>query len=469
MRLCSIDLTNFRNYDRLRLDIPDGTHVFHGTNAQGKTNLLEAIYLCTCARSHRTGRDEELVKHGCDFYRVSIQFVTDRGLNESVTLEYKHAQTRGGSPSRTIYYNDLEVARLADMMGLFHAIIFAPEDLQIVKGGPSERRRFLDVLISRTDRTYFRDLQDFWRVIGQRNRLLKNLKVNESFNGRGADRSFSNGRTAFDEDESELPESEMIFPDPAAQLDIWDEQLATIVSAILKKRLDVTEKLSEYASLSIRHLTSSQEQFDIQYRGFGGLDRDMSRETIERLYLERLRRSRDDDIFRGSTSSGPHRDDLQLSLNGVEARLFSSQGQQRSIVLSLKIAELMLLTEMTGETPILLLDDVMSELDQSRRSKLMEVIQGHQVFLTCTDTAQIFPSDQFLTSENIDAAVESGGEDNRSTERDDRTQRDGWTSNIFYYEVVKGTVKPEDRYQAEGLRRRVNSKLKGNAGELIPQ
>jgi len=153
----------------------------------------------------------------------------------------------------------------------------------------------------------------------------------------------------------------------------------------------------------------------------------------------------------------------------VEARLFSSQGQQRSIVLSLKIAELMLLTEMTGETPILLLDDVMSELDQSRRSKLMEVIQGHQVFLTCTDTAQIFPSDQILISENIDAAVESGGEDNRSTERDDRTQRDGWTSNIFYYEVVKGTVKPEDRYQADGLRRGVDSKLKDYAGELIPQ
>lgn len=444
MRLCSIDLTNFRNYDRLRFDIPDGTHVFHGANAQGKTNLLEAIYLCTCARSHRTGRDEELVKHGCDFYRVSIQFVTDRGLNESVTLEYKLAPTRGGSPSRTVYYNDLEVARLSDMMGLFHAIIFAPEDLQIVKGGPSERRRFLDVLISRTDRAYFRDLQDFWRVIGQRNRLLKNLKVkaNGSFNGRGIDRRSSDGRTAFDEDESEPPESEMIFPDPAAQLDIWDEQLASIVSSILKKRLDVTKKLSEYASLSIRHLTSSQEQLDIQYRGFSGLYRDMSREMIERLYLERLRRSRDDDIFRGSTSSGPHRDDLQLSLNDMEARLFSSQGQQRSIVLSLKIAELMLLTEMTGETPILLLDDVMSELDQSRRSRLMEVIQGHQVFLTCTDPAQIFPSDQMLTSEHVYAVVGAGGENDKSAQRDDRTQRDGWTSKVYYYEVVGGTVNP---------------------------
>ncbi len=439
MRLRSIELTNFRNYDRLRLDIPDGTHVFHGANAQGKTNLLEAIYLCTCARSHRTGRDEELIKHGSDFYRVSIEFVTDRGLDESVTLEYRLASTRGGSPSRTVYYNELEVARLSDMMGLFHAIIFAPEDLQIVKGGPSERRRFLDVLISRTDRTYFRALQDFWRVIGQRNRLLKNLKANGSLNERQSN-SRSCGRTAFDEDDCDPPDDEIIFPDPTAQLDIWDEQLASIVSSILKKRLDVTEKLSENASISLRHLTSSREQLDIQYRGFGGLDCDMSRETIEQLYLERLRRTRDDDIFRGSTSSGPHRDDLLLSLNGVEARLFSSQGQQRSIVLSLKIAELMLLTKMTGETPILLLDDVMSELDQSRRAKLMEVIQGHQVFLTCTDTAQIFPSDSLTV---VGAAV---GENEEIPPQEDTTARGDWTSNVFYYEVVQGTVKPEGRY-----------------------
>ncbi len=434
MRLSSIELTNFRNYDRFRLDIPDGTHVFHGANAQGKTNLLEAIYLCTCARSHRTGRDEELVKHGRDFYRVNVQFVTDRGLQESVALEYKIASTRGGSPSRTVYYNDLEVSRLSDMMGLFHAIIFAPEDLQIVKGGPSERRRFLDVLISRTDRAYFRSLQDFWRVIGQRNRLLKNLKANGTLNGRDMNSRFSGGRTAFDEEDCEVAGDEIILPDPRAQLDIWDEQLASIVSSILKKRLDVTEKLSEYSSLSLRHLTSSQEQLDIQYRGFGGLDGDMGRETIEQLYLERLGRGREDDILRGSTSTGPHRDDLLFALNGVEARLFSSQGQQRSIVLSLKIAELMLLTEMTGETPILLLDDVMSELDQSRRARLMEVIRGHQVFLTCTDTAQIFPP----------ASPNAVGGDNDNRHRpDDSSQRGGLAGNVYYYEVVEGTVKPE--------------------------
>lgn len=440
MRLCSIDLNNFRNYDRLRLDIPDGTHVLYGANAQGKTNLLEAIYLCTCARSHRTGRDEELVKHGSDFYRVDIHFLTDRGLHESVTLEYRLASSRAGSPSRTIYYNDLEVSRLSDMMGLFHAIIFAPEDLQIVKGGPGERRRFLDVLISRTDRAYFRNLQDFWRVIGQRNRLLKSLKANGSFNGRDTNGRFDDGRTAFDEDDSGHAGEETVFPDPTAQLDIWDEQLASVVSSILKKRLDITEKLSDYASLSLKHLTSSLEQLDIQYKGFGGLDRDVSRETIEQLYLERLRRARDDDIFRGSTSSGPHRDDLLLSLNGVEARLFSSQGQQRSIVLSLKIAELMLLTEMTGETPILLLDDVMSELDQSRRARLMEVIRGHQVFITCTDTAQIFPSG------SLNPATDESPDDEKKTRKDTPSHRDAWTSNVFYYEVVEGTVKSEGTY-----------------------
>lgn len=440
MRLCSIELINFRNYDRLRLDVPGGTHVFYGANAQGKTNLLEAIYLCTCARSHRTGRDEELVKHGCDFYRVSVHFITDRGLRESVALEYRLASSRGSKPTRTIYYNDLEVSRLSDMMGLFHAIIFAPEDLQIVKGGPSERRRFLDVLISRTDRGYFRRLQDFWRVIGQRNRLLKNLKARGVLNGNDTIDRISDCRTAFDQEDGDLSTEEMIFPDPRAQLDIWDEQLASIVSEILKKRLEITEKLSEYASLSLRHLTSSQEQLDIHYKGISGLDKDMSRETIEQLYLERLRRSRDDEIFRGSTSSGPHRDDLLFTLNGVDARLYSSQGQQRSIVLSLKIAELMLLTKTTGETPILLLDDVMSELDHSRRTRLMEVIQEHQVFLTCTDTAQVFPT------ANLDVGdEESGGKDQQSK----RSKRVQWSDHVFYYEVFEGSVKPEGQRPAE--------------------
>ncbi len=372
MRLCSVELVNFRNYERLQLSFPGGRHIFYGRNAQGKTNLIEAIYLCTCARSHRTGRDEELVRHGREFYRARVGFVTDRGLEESVSIEYRPSAGRNGAPLRTIRYNDMEIGRLADMMGLFHAILFAPEDLQIVKGGPAERRRFLDILISRTDRSYFRDLQEFWRILAHRNRLLKRLRAREQ----------------------DGPAGEGIPAEPLSQLDIWDEALANQGAAILERRIHYVGLLSAYASLSLHHLTRSREGLELHYKSLPGILPEMDRQAISQLYLERLSRSRHDDLIRGSTSQGPHRDDVMILLNGSDARLYASQGQQRSVVLALKMAELTILTEITGEKPILLLDDVMSELDDDRRSRLMEVICDHQVFITCTDPGQIGPSCQ---------------------------------------------------------------------------
>ncbi len=393
MRLCSVELTDFRNYQSLKLDFPGGTHILFGPNAQGKTNLLEAIYLCTCARSHRTGRDEELVRQGSDFYRTRVAFVTDRGIPETVSIEYRRVSERQGQPARIIRYNDLAVERLADMMGLFHAIIFAPEDLQIVKDGPAERRRFLDILISRTDRSYFRDLQEFWRILAHRNRLLKKLRSDPG--RRGAES----------------------FHSPQAQLEVWDQALSEQAAALLEKRLDYTARLTAYAALSLQHLTASREALDIQYRGFTGLEASLDRSGIAELYRERLARSREDDLLRGSTSQGPHRDDLLITLNGSDARLYASQGQQRSAVLALKIAELMLLNEITGEKPILLLDDVMSELDSSRRSRLMEVIRDHQVFLTATEPGQI-------------GEAEDAG---------------SWSGPVHYYRVLEGTVKQVER------------------------
>ncbi|MGI6157235.1 MAG: DNA replication/repair protein RecF [Saccharofermentanales bacterium] len=399
MRLCSVDLTNFRNYDRLQLAFPEGTHILYGANAQGKTNLLEAIHLCASLRSHRTNRDEELVRHDADFYRTDVAFKTDRGLDETLSVEYRLPASRGDSPSRIIRYNGLLIDRLADMMGLFHAILFAPEDLQIVKGGPVERRRFINHLISRTDRVYFRDLQDYGRIIGQRNRLLKRLK-NDGAPGRD------------------------LAPMAATELDVWDETLAQAASTLLEKRLAFVETLSENAALSLHHLTASRETLDIAYKGFPGLEDDMDRPAIYDAFLGRLRRSREDDIFRGNTSTGPHRDDLLISLNGVDARLYASQGQQRSIVLALKIAELILLREISGEKPILLLDDVMSELDQSRRARLLEVIAGHQVFITCTDPDQAVGTDATHLCD-ID-----------------------WPGPIHFYRVHRGTVTPVDLPEA---------------------
>ena len=423
MRLLSLTLEQFRNYEQLDLSFPSGTQVFYGANAQGKTNLLEAIYLCTCARSHRTGRDDELVRHGQTYYRVGIRFLTDQNLEESLSISYQTASS--SKPSlRTIEYNGFDVIRVADLMGLFHAIIFAPEDLQIVKGGPAERRRFLDIMISRTDRAYFRDLQEYWTILGQRNRLLKVIREANYYNSRRRQSKRSqeqqgtqNNKHSAEEDQSEskMPDekkdvdSSLFQMDDHLHLDVWDQKLAEVSSSILRKRLDYAKYLQEYGALSLMHLTLLKEELAVSYRSLSGLESSMTKKEIETHFLNRLKTARDDDIARGSTAQGPHRDDLFFSLNGQDARLYASQGQQRSIVLALKMAELVILSRRTGEKPILLLDDVLSELDASRRHQLLDVISGHQVFITSTDASMFRP----------------------------------WNGPLHFYAVSKGTVTPK--------------------------
>ncbi len=423
MRLLSLTLEQFRNYEQLDLSFPSGTQVFYGANAQGKTNILEAIYLCTCARSHRTGRDDELVRHGQSSYRVSIRFLTDQNLEESLSIAYRMA-TSSKLSSRTIEYNGFEMTRVADLMGLFHAIIFAPEDLQIVKGGPAERRRFIDIMISRTDRAYFRDLQEYWTILGQRNRLLKHIRdtvFNLSRNHRNkrspepksTEQEAQSGNDVQQNmntsDEQKKLDAFQFKMDDYLHLDVWDKKLAEVSSSILRKRLDYTKYLLEYGSLSLMHLASLKEELSISYRSISGLDHSMTKSEIETHFLNRLKTARDDDIARGSTSQGPHRDDLFFTLNGQDARLYASQGQQRSIVLALKMAELVILSRRTGEKPILLLDDVLSELDASRRHQLLDVTSGHQVFITSTDVSMFKP----------------------------------WNGPLHFYAVSKGTVTPE--------------------------
>lgn len=388
MYLTSLELESFRNYRQLKLDVDKGTHIFYGANAQGKTNLLEAIYLCTCARSHRTGRDEELIRNGDDHYTVKVTFLTDRGLAESVRFSYYDLSADGRHRARRMFYNDIEIDRVADMMGIFHAVIFAPEDLQIVKGGPGARRRFLDILISRTHRAYFRSLQDYTRLLLQRNRLLKQIR--------------EGSHTRIDPLAAGATEDPF---SPAMQLMPWDESLAEAAAAILYQRLRYTERIREVAGLALRQLTAAGEQVDIRYRGTGGLTPEMTEGDIKSLIKRKLSRAASEDILRGSTSLGPHRDDLDLTLNGLDVRSYASQGQQRSLVLSLKIAELLILFEKTGEKPILLLDDVMSELDLSRRRRLLEIIRGHQVFMTGTDREHMFPILREMEGEGRDEAA----------------------------------------------------------------
>ncbi len=406
MRLTSLKLTNFRNYRNLDLSFNDGIHVFYGDNAQGKTNLLEAIFLCTCARSHRTGRDEELVLHGETFYKIEVNFLTDRGLEEKLSFAYLLPEALNSMrPARKMSYNEIELGNISEMIGLFHAVIFAPEDLQIVKAGPGARRRFLDLLISQTSRPYFRALQKYNSLLLQRNSLLKIIRERKNSNhsvGRRSEKAADaqNALSEGNETQEERKAPELPAMTIQEELAVWDQALSSEAAFILKKRLDYVETITEYAGKSLAYLTDSLEELSLKYKSIGGISHLQSRQEIADLFYVRLQKTAEDDVFRGSTSIGPHRDDLEIYLNQHPARIFASQGQQRSLVLSLKIAELLLLRELTGERPILLLDDVMSELDSKRRERLLEIVKGHQVFMTGTDKEHMFENDSWKLSNN---------------------------------------------------------------------
>lgn len=366
MYVTNIRLEKFRNYLDQSIEIGSGVNVFYGNNAQGKTNILEAIYMCACARSHRTSKDQDMIKHDHNEYRVSINYVNDNGSQDELTIEYLDSVP--GDPqrqraSRMIYHNSMKIDRISDLMGLFHAVIFAPEDLMLVKEGPSTRRRFLDLLISQIRPSYFRNLQQYQRLITQRNKLLKDIR----------DRGIKMG-----------------YDDPMMiQLDIWTSSLAKIASSLIEQRFIFADKIALFAAESLDNISSGKEKLNVKYKTISGIDINSSKNDIFEYVYNKLKSVVYEDISRGSTSYGPHRDDLELWLNNEPLKPYSSQGQQRSVVLSLKIAELKIIKEDINEYPVLLLDDVMSELDEARRSCLLANITGAQVFVTCTEADHV--------------------------------------------------------------------------------
>lgn len=366
MRVTKIELKNFRNYSHLEQEFNPGAQIMYGKNAQGKTNILEAIYLCTCARSHRTGKDIELVQQGKDDYDVLVKFITDKEIEEEIRIHYLAAISGDPlrlKPIRHIYHNGVRLERVGDMMGLFNAVIFAPEDLQIIKDGPSARRRFLDLLISQLYPPYFQDLLQYQHLLTQRNNLLKKLRE---------DYTTRNDATEYN-----------------LNLAVWDEQIANCSACIINRRQDTLNEINILANEAISQITGLKEELCLRYKTVGSVSRTSSLDEIRELMQTRLQDQSADDISKGFTGIGPHRDDLLFTLNGNEVRPYASQGQQRSVVLALKLAELLLLRHRTGESPVLLLDDVMSELDSSRRFRLLQTIDKHQSFITCTDLSQV--------------------------------------------------------------------------------
>lgn len=366
MIINKLELENFRNYDHLTASFIPEINVFYGFNGQGKTNLLEAIYLCTCGRSHRTSRDADLIKFEQLHYQVLIEFIPQDEYCETLSIAYKKDNFSSARGKRIIKHDGIELTRIVDLMGIFHAVIFAPEDLQLLKDGPGIRRRFLDILISQIDKLYFIKLQQFVKIIQQRNKMLKDKNTNSKWQ---------------------------------SLMDIWDFQLAELVTYIISKRIQILNEISDMTKEFYQQISSESEMIDLKYECTFKTNLKLEKEKVVQNIYDELQKQRQNDLYRGSTSLGPHHDDMQFFLNNKQAKLVASQGQTRSIVLALKLAELECLTEKTGIRPVLLLDDVMSELDQNRRNALIGAMKSAQVFVTCTEPDQV---EEFSFSKNTD-------------------------------------------------------------------
>lgn len=368
MRIKQLQLKNFRNYPELDLTFGPGVNVLSGDNGQGKTNVLEAIYLCSCARSHRTSRDLELIRQGANAYEISLLYDDNDYLDQTIKLDYLAAVSgleERKSSTRNFWHNGIKQDRIADLYGLFNAVIFAPEDLLLIKEGPQGRRRFMDLLMSQVKPAYFAALQLFNRVLSQRNRLLKTLR------------------------DSQINEKSPDFIFAKTQLDVWNEQFVDAASKLIHWRFQLVAKIDSYAKQYQLSISDGKEELAVRYRSLSGLRPEHSISEIVEILQKRLETTVRDDIFRGNTGIGPQRDDLEFKINDELLKVYGSQGQQRTAVLALKLAELRFVREMTEETPVLLLDDVMSELDMKRRASLVDALQDCQVFITCTDTESI--------------------------------------------------------------------------------
>jgi len=339
----SIFLLNFRNYGEQYIELHPGLNIFYGDNAQGKTNIIEAVYLLTMGKSHRTNRYNELVKWNENTARVSIKFIKD-------DYEYNIDYVLKRNQSKQIKINGTRLNKLSDIIGNLNSVIFSPDHMKIIKEGPSERRKFIDSILSQVKPKYYYCLNQYLKVLSQRNVLLSGDTDNKSIE---------------------------------KVLDIWDNQLVEYGSRLIKERQLFIKIIDDKARVINQELSGGKENLRIKYLSFINDDKDIK--DIKEAFHKKLLESRSLDMRRGFTNYGPHRDDLIIYINDKEARNYGSQGQQRSVLLSLKLSEIEYIKDEKGSSPILLLDDVFSELDKTRQSFLISYIKDVQVILTCTD------------------------------------------------------------------------------------
>jgi DNA replication and repair protein RecF len=330
----SIKLNHFRNYDKLELDFDKGTNLFYGDNAQGKTNILESVYLCGTTRSHKGSKDREIIHFGEDESHICMR-IRKGEIPYRIDMHLKKNKTKG------IAINGVPVRKAGELIGLGNFVFFSPEDLNIIKNGPSERRRFLDMELCQLDKIYLYHLSNYNKVLAQRNKLLKDFNF---------------------------------YPEAEPMLDILDEQLIQYGCVLVQLREKFVVELDRIIREIHRNLSGQKENLTLKYE----------KDTETADFEHKLKTNREKDIRTRITNEGPHRDDLCFLIDGIDIRKYGSQGQQRTAALSLKLAEIEIVKRNVKDTPVLLLDDVLSELDSSRQRYLLENIHDIQTMITCT-------------------------------------------------------------------------------------
>jgi len=339
MQITNLSLTNFRNYSNQTIEFNPNLNVIIGKNAQGKTNLLESVFLCAIGRSPRTTKDKDLIKWESTYSKITLN-ITKKIGTKSIDLFLFTNQ------NKAIKIDKIGIKKIGQLFGTFNAIYFSPDELKLIKESPDERRRFMDIDLCQFDKNYFYTLSQYNSVLQQRNKLLKTPDIN-------------------------------VLKDT---ITIWNEQLATLGAKIIFSRLALIEKLKVHTLTIHKFLTSDNEELKLTYQGYVADNEN----DLKLLLLKKYEDNLDKDIKLGFTTVGPHRDDIKIESNNIDLRSFGSQGQQRTAALSLKLAELEVFKDNIGEYPVLLLDDVLSELDETRQNKLLEFISQIQTLLTCT-------------------------------------------------------------------------------------
>lgn len=330
----SMELLNYRNYPSLQITFDPGTNIFYGDNAQGKTNALEAVYVCCTTKSHRASRDRELIRFEQEEAHIKLQ-IRKESVPYRIDMHLKKNKPKG------IAVNGMPIRKASELFGIANVVFFSPEDLNIIKNGPSERRRFLDLELCQVNKLYVHTLVNYNKILMQRNKLLKEL---------------------------------LYRPEYEPTLDVWDEQLVRYGLPLMEYRKQFIDQLNRMIELIHGNLTGKKEYLSLVYEP----------NVQKEAFSAALKKNRESDKKQKTTLSGPHRDDMSFLINQMDIRKFGSQGQQRSAALSLKLAEIELVKELIHDYPILLLDDVLSELDSSRQNHLLNSINHIQTIITCT-------------------------------------------------------------------------------------